>query len=209
ELDRRRGGQRLLGDLLHDEDDARVQRQLPLGDLRDVRHRVRDPRDPDRPGDHVAVEASGGEAMSSSVLFDAPGPRARRMIVGGNVLAAVVALAVVAWVLIQLGAKGQLAGNLWADVFTARTWQYYLLPGLQNTLRAAAFAIVGAIVFGLVFGVGRLSQVGPVRWLSGLVVEFLRAVPVLLMMVFFYGLFGQLFRGSDDNAFLAVVVALV
>ncbi|HEV6954120.1 MAG TPA: amino acid ABC transporter permease [Promicromonospora sp.] len=147
--------------------------------------------------------------MSSSVLFDAPGPRARRMIVGGNVLAAVVALAVVAWVLIQLGAKGQLAGNLWADVFTARTWQYYLLPGLQNTLRAAAFAIVGAIVFGLVFGVGRLSQIGPVRWLSGLVVEFLRAVPVLLMMVFFYGLFGQLFRGSDDNAFLAVVVALV
>ncbi|GGM21522.1 amino acid ABC transporter permease [Promicromonospora citrea] len=147
--------------------------------------------------------------MSSSVLFDAPGPRTRRLIVGGNVLAAVAALAVVAWVLVQLGDKGQLAGDLWADVFTARTWQYYLLPGLQNTLRAAAFAIVGAIVFGLVFGVGRLSQIGPVRWFSGLVVEFLRAVPVLLMMVFFYGLFGQVFRGSDDNAFLAVVVALV
>lgn len=147
--------------------------------------------------------------MSASVLFDAPGRRSRAWIRLGNIFGALVVLAVAAWVLAQLNAKGQLSWDLWGPVFSARTWQYYLIPGLQNTLRAAAFAIVGAIAFGLFFGMGRLSLVGPVRWVSGVVVEFFRAVPVLLMMVFFYGLFGQLFPGAPDKAFLAVVVALI
>jgi glutamate transport system permease protein len=64
-------------------------------------------------------------------------------------------------------------------------------------------------VFGLLFGMGRLSQLAPVRWVCGVFVEFLRAVPVLLMMVFFYGLFGVLLPGVADKAFLAVVVALI
>lgn len=147
--------------------------------------------------------------MSSSVLFDAPGPRSRAWILGWNVLGALIALGLVAWVLVQLDAKGQLSWELWGPALSERTWQYYLIPGLINTLRAAAFAIVGAVVFGLLFGMGRLSQLAPVRWVCGTVVEFLRAVPVLLMMVFFYGLFGQLFRGLDDKAFVAVVVALI
>ncbi|MFD7309761.1 amino acid ABC transporter permease [Promicromonospora sp. NPDC059942] len=147
--------------------------------------------------------------MSASVLFDAPGPRARNWTVVGNVVGAVVVVAVAAWVLVQLDSKGQLEPQLWADAVSARTWQYYLIPGLINTLRAAAFAIVGSIVFGLVFGMGRLSQLALVRRVSGTVVEFFRAVPVLLMMVFFYGLFGQLLPGVSDKAFLAVVVALI
>ncbi|WP_036963839.1 amino acid ABC transporter permease [Promicromonospora kroppenstedtii] len=147
--------------------------------------------------------------MSASVLFDAPGPRARSWTLAGNIVGALVVLAVAAWVLVQLDSKGQLEPQLWADAVSARTWQYYLIPGLLNTLRAAAFAIVGSIVFGLVFGTGRLSQIGLVRGVSGTVVEFFRAVPVLLMMVFFYGLFGQLLPGVGDKAFLAVVVALI
>ncbi|MFD6448057.1 amino acid ABC transporter permease [Promicromonospora sp. NPDC060204] len=147
--------------------------------------------------------------MSASVLFDAPGPRARTWTLVGNVVGAVVVVAVAAWVLVQLDSKGQLEPQLWADAVSARTWQYYLIPGLINTLRAAAFAIVGSIVFGLVFGMGRLSQLALVRRVSGTVVEFFRAVPVLLMMVFFYGLFGQLLPGVSDKAFLAVVVALI
>ncbi|MCP2263897.1 amino acid ABC transporter permease [Promicromonospora thailandica] len=147
--------------------------------------------------------------MSASVLFDAPGPRARVWTLVGNIVGALVVLAVAAWVLLQLDSKGQLEPGLWADAVSARTWQYYLIPGLINTLRAAAFAIVGSIAFGLVFGLGRLSHLAVVRRVSGTVVEFLRAVPVLLMMVFFYGLFGQLLPGAQDKAFLAVVVALI
>ena len=147
--------------------------------------------------------------MSSSVLFDAPGPRSRAWILAWNVLGGIIVLGLVFWLLTQLDAKGQLSWDLWGPAFSARTWEFYLIPGLINTLRAAAYAIVGALVFGLVFGMGRLSRIAPVRWVCGVVVEFLRAVPVLLMMVFFYGLFGQIFRGLDDNAFLAVVVALI
>ncbi|PZR55414.1 amino acid ABC transporter permease [Xylanimonas oleitrophica] len=148
--------------------------------------------------------------MSSSVLFDAPGPRGRRNMMVGNALGAVVVLGILAWVLLVLHQRGQLAPDLWRPALDARAWEFYYLPGLQNTLRAAAFATVGAVVFGIVFGMGRLSEFRVVRWLSSVVVEFFRAVPVLLMMVFFNVLFGMFFRGVvADSAFTAVVVALV
>ncbi|WP_336725765.1 amino acid ABC transporter permease [Cellulosimicrobium cellulans] len=144
-----------------------------------------------------------------SVLFDAPGPRARRAIDVGNVIGAVVVLGIAALVLLELGRKGQLAWDLWAPVFTANAWQNYFLPGLHNTLRAAGFAIVGAVALGLVLGSGRLSHVRVVRWACGVVVEFFRAVPVLLLMVFFWLLLGRVFDVGSDAPFLAVVLSLV
>ncbi|MFC8921520.1 amino acid ABC transporter permease [Cellulosimicrobium sp. NPDC057127] len=147
--------------------------------------------------------------MSSqqSVLFDAPGPRARRRIAIGNVVGAAVVLGIAVLVLLELERKGQLSWDLWGPVFTANAWENYYLPGLQNTLRAAGFAIVGAVVFGLLFGSGRLSHLRVLRWLCGIVVEFFRAVPVLLLMIFFWLLFG--FGDVPNPSFLAVVLALV
>ena len=53
----------------------------------------------------------------------------------------------------------------------------------------AVLSIVFAVVFGAVFGVGKLSDHAGVRWPCWLVVEFFRAVPVLLLMIFlFYAL---------------------
>ncbi len=147
-------------------------------------------------------------STQKSVLFDAPGPRARRRIAVGNVVGVLVVLGVAALVVAELQRKGQFSWDLWGPVFTVSAWQDYFIPGLENTLRAAGFAIVGAVVFGLVFGSGRLARSRTVRWASGVVVEFLRAVPVLLMMIFFWLLFG-FNRIGDDPAFLAVVVALV
>ncbi|WP_425954369.1 amino acid ABC transporter permease [Xylanimonas sp. McL0601] len=146
----------------------------------------------------------------SSILFDEPGPRGRRAMAVGNAVGAVVVLGVLAWVLVVLARKGQLDASLWQPATDASAWQYYYLPGLRNTLQAAAFATVGAVVFGILFGMGRLSHVGGVRWLSSVVVEFFRAVPVLLMMVFLNALFGISLRGVvADPAFTAVVVALI
>lgn len=147
--------------------------------------------------------------MSSqqSVLFDAPGPRARRNIAIGNVIGAIVVLGLAALVVLELERKGQLSWDLWGPIFTASAWENYFIPGLQNTLRAAGFAIVGAVIFGLVLGSGRLSHVRFVRWLSGIVVEFFRAVPVLLLMIFFWLLLG--FNQVNEPSFLAVVIALV
>ncbi|MCK9795576.1 amino acid ABC transporter permease [Isoptericola sp. 4D.3] len=146
-------------------------------------------------------------STQKSVLFDAPGPRARRRIALGNVVGALVVLGVAALVVAELARKGQFAASLWEPIFTSAAWQYYFIPGLQNTLRAAGYAVVGAVLFGLIFGSGRLARSGAVRWVSSVVVEFFRAVPVLLMMIFFWLLLG--FNQVPEPAFLAVVIALI
>lgn len=145
----------------------------------------------------------------STVLFDAPGPRARRRIVAVNVVGVVVVLAVLAWVVNGLGGKGQLTAEKWNPFLTESVWVDYLAVGLWNTVRAAAVSIVTANVFGLLFGIGRLSRHRAVRGVSAVVVEFFRAVPVLVMMIFFYNVFSYT-EGfwSGEPPFYAVVVAL-
>ncbi|MBM6544628.1 amino acid ABC transporter permease [Janibacter sp. YIM B02568] len=146
---------------------------------------------------------------SSSVLFDAPGPRARRRHLIITIVAALVLLGVVVVALMRLDARGELEAAKWQAMFTTSAWQYYFVPGILSTLKAAGIAIVLSMLFGLVFGVGRLSQNTAVRWVSGAVVEFFRGIPVLIMMIaFFYFL---AFRGvfaPETNPFVAVVAAL-
>jgi glutamate transport system permease protein len=144
-----------------------------------------------------------------SVLFDAPGPKARARILITNIAGILIFLAAAFFVLKTLSDKGQLAPELWSPFLTADVWEFTILPGLINTFKAAAVAIVTSVVFGLLFGVGRLSSNATLRSLCGVIVEFLRAVPVLLMMIFFWLLFGQLQIGNpSDFPFYAVVVAL-
>jgi glutamate transport system permease protein len=145
----------------------------------------------------------------STVLFDAPGPRGRRRIAVINVVGALVVLGGLIWVIWALASKGQLAPEKWQPFLTASVWQDYLLVGLWNTLRAAGLSIVTSAIFGLIFGLGRLSQLRAVRAVCGVVVEFFRAVPVLIMMIFFYFLFSR--SGAMDPAqapFYGVVVGL-
>ncbi|HPF81061.1 amino acid ABC transporter permease [Nostocoides australiense] len=147
--------------------------------------------------------------MSTSVLFDAPGPKARRRhrvvaITGGLLLLVLLALVGRA-----LHANGEFAGAKWSPFADWGTWRYYLLLGIWNTIKAAAAAVVLAMIFGFVFGVGRLSRNVVIRWVSGAIVEFFRAVPVLIMMIFFFGVFAynQVFPAAW-NPFAAVVTAL-
>ena len=124
--------------------------------------------------------------MSASVLFDTPGPRAR---IRNRVISAVTVVLVllIAWVVYsRLSAKGQLTSAKWEPFLTGNLWKTYVLPGVEGTLTAAAVSIVLALVLGFLLGVGRLSQHGGVRWTCSVVVEFFRAVPVLVMMIFAY-----------------------
>ena len=73
--------------------------------------------------------------------------------------------------------------------------------------QATVVAVVGAVVFGLVFGVGRLLPNPLVRGVSAVIVEFCRAVPVLLLMIFFWRWFA--FAGLPSPSYWAVVLALV
>jgi glutamate transport system permease protein len=143
------------------------------------------------------------------VLFDAPGPRARRrhaLFTGVGVLL-VAGLLYVA--LRKMADKGQLDGALWKPFITAEVWREYLIPGLTNTFKAAALSILLAGTFGLVFGMGRLSPIAPVRWVSSVIVEFFRAVPVLIMMIFAFGVYAQnQVFSSEVNPLAAVVTGL-
>lgn len=140
-------------------------------------------------------------SRSSTVLFDAPGPRARARHGMLTVVAAVVAVAVLAAILWKLWKEGEFESSLWEDLAQGNIWNAYL-DGLLTTLAAAAAAIILSIIFGAVFAVARLSEHRVVRWPAVVVVEFLRAVPVLLLMVFIY-------FGSSFGLYWSVVLALM
>ncbi len=131
----------------------------------------------------------GGGTVSSSVLFDVPGPRAvaRNRVISWVTLAV---LALAGWAVVdKLAAKGQLAASEWQPFTTVDLWKTYVLPGIIGTLTAAALSIVLALILGLLLGVGRLSPVPAINRTCGVIVEFFRAVPVLIMMIFAYFFF--------------------
>ena len=64
--------------------------------------------------------------------------------------------------------------------------QTILVDGVLNTLKAAVLAILGALALGIVFGTGKLASSRWVRWPSWLYVEFFRAVPLLLLIIYVY-----------------------
>ncbi|MCX2971365.1 MULTISPECIES: amino acid ABC transporter permease [Streptomyces] len=121
----------------------------------------------------------------TSLLYDAPGPLARLRNVLYTVAFLALAAGVLWWVLAMMADKGQLEADKWLPfVEDSRVWTTYFLPGLVNTLKAAALAMVIALPLGAVLGVARLSDHAWVRGVAGTVVEFFRAIPVLLLMFF-------------------------
>ncbi|MBP2702731.1 amino acid ABC transporter permease [Microbispora sp. RL4-1S] len=143
----------------------------------------------------------------ATVLYDAPGPRTR---LRNNVLtllfgAALLLVAYLVWA--KFDEKGQWNGKLWRPFLEADTWTELILPGLRNTLSAAAVAAVLALVFGAVFGIGRLSEHRWVRIPAGVVVEVFRAIP--LLMLIFFAQYGGSLAGLIVTEFTAVVFGLM
>lgn len=145
------------------------------------------------------------------VLFDAPGPRTRRIITLLNIVVALAIIAVLVWVYFALDARGQMEPHLWWNAINANAWSNYLIPGIQFTLQAAAIAVVTSLIFGLLFGFLRLAPYRLIRWLAMVIVEFFRAVPVLVLMVFLHFFISQsltAFIDPRNSAYYAVIVAL-
>ncbi len=144
-----------------------------------------------------------------TVLFDVPGPKAR---VRHRIAAIVGAVALAALLLLLIRglanpANSQLTAAKWRSFLDPTSWTAYLLPGLINTLVAAAISVVLAVVLGILLGMGRLSELRPLRTICGIFVEFFRAVPVLMMMYFAYylGLFVLGISGTGLPLFGVVV----
>lgn len=145
---------------------------------------------------------------TQTVLFDAPGPKARVRHKILTVIGAIIALGVAYVIYLKFDEANQLEPSMWKPfVADPEVWTSYLIPGLKGTFTAAGISIVLAVIFGLLFGMGRLSPLAPVRWFCGVVVEFFRAVPVLLMMVFaYFGYFATSNLVPNEHAPLAAVV---
>ncbi|MBL7497308.1 amino acid ABC transporter permease [Frankia sp. CNm7] len=121
--------------------------------------------------------------MAGSVLYDAPGPRARRRALIGSVVAIAVAAFLLVIVLRRFADKGQLDADRWEFV-TDPAILRFLGGGLLNTLKAAAAGGALALAIGLVMAVGRLAPSVLVRAVATSYVQFFRAVPLILLILF-------------------------
>lgn len=140
--------------------------------------------------------------MSSTlVLFDAPGPKAKRLSLILNILAFVAVVAGVAWIILTLAAPRVFQGaNPGEEIvqpgyFDASRWHIFfedgagvlwgaIGQGAWATLSAAAVAAILALLIGVVFA---LLSNAPSNWVKApttVVLEFFRGMPVLLMMFF-------------------------
>ncbi|MEU2548295.1 amino acid ABC transporter permease [Streptomyces roseolus] len=124
-------------------------------------------------------------AERAGALYDIPGPRARRRHLLYGLASTAVILGLVAWILYLLFDTGQFTAVKWRP-FLYEGIQELLLEGLGNTLKAFALAAVLSLALGAVLATGRLSEHRPVRWIATLLVEFFRAMPVLVMIFFIF-----------------------
>lgn len=123
--------------------------------------------------------------MSSSVLYDVPGPRARMRNRIYGVVSTLAIIGLLVFIVAKLDENGHFQAGLWDDYQYTNTHER-ILEGLLTTLKTFALAAVLSLVLGAVLAAGRLSDHKPVRWVATTVVEFFRAMPLLIMIVLLY-----------------------
>ena len=118
-----------------------------------------------------------------TVLYDVQGPQARRRVLIGSVVGAVLLLALLAVVASRLAANGQFDEELYAPFWEQPALYDRLWEGLRGTLKAAAYALVLASVLGVLLAFGRLSRTRLVHLPSVALIELFRALPLLLVIL--------------------------
>ncbi|MEV7603483.1 amino acid ABC transporter permease [Kitasatospora sp. NPDC089797] len=122
---------------------------------------------------------------TASVLYDAPGPRtrARYRVLGALSLVGIAGL--LWYVVAALSDNGQFDPALW-DAFQYTYVQQMIVDGLLATLKAFGLAAVFSLALGTLLAAGQLSDHRPVRWVCTSVVQFFRAMPLLILIVALY-----------------------
>ncbi|HTX74074.1 MAG TPA: amino acid ABC transporter permease [Rectinemataceae bacterium] len=120
---------------------------------------------------------------AEEALFENPDSHTKALIRVGTSIALLALLGLIAVILLRFYRAGQLESRYWKFFGWATTWKF-LFSGLLGTLASAGMAAVIALTVGLVFMAGRLSRVGPIRWVAVVLIEFFRGVPSLLLIYF-------------------------
>lgn len=118
-------------------------------------------------------------------LYEAPGPRTKRLTVIGTTISLALVAVGAALVVRQFYITGQLDAAYWSFFTEWSTWRY-LLEGLVGTVRVALVAAVISLVLGVLLMFGRISSFPPLAVVSRVVIDFFRGVPSLLLIYFFF-----------------------
>jgi glutamate transport system permease protein len=173
--------------------------------------------------------------VPASTLYDAPGPRARRVTLIASVAIGLL-LIIGIWLLViePLRAKGQFAAEKWGPLLDPSNASFTLLwhrlgQGAVATLTAAVLAIISALVCGTLLGILRIQLKelarrrypilpGPaavtlriltqaLNWLTRFCVEIFRGLPVVITIFFVYRGLPE-FGVSFDNSLWYLVIGL-
>ena len=127
----------------------------------------------------------------SNVLYDNPGPRARRRAVISSAVVGVLFAALLVMVLMRLGARGQLEGDKWSSLFNpgnpdfVPVWKL-IGRGLRATLIAASLSMAFSLILGAVLAVLRLSLGRAARLPVIGFIELFRGLPVVITLYLTY-----------------------
>lgn len=119
------------------------------------------------------------------VLYETPGPKARKRIAIATAISLVMLAALLFAVVRQFYITGQLNSKHWGFFAKYSTWRF-LGRGLAGTLKVALMAGLIAFISGLLLMLGRIRGSRIVRRISTVLIEFSRGVPTLLFIYFFF-----------------------
>ncbi len=128
-------------------------------------------------------------SAADTVLYDVPGPRARRRSTIGTIVASVLILALVGVVLKRLNDQGQFSMDLWGPYIDPSNESFVAVwrlvwDGLRATLVAAGLAIAFSLVIGTVLGSLRLLVRPVFRVPLVGFIELFRGLPVIVTIFF-------------------------
>ena len=141
----------------------------------------------------------------SSALYDLPGPRARARNKAFSVLAILCILVLAGFVGYRFWVTGQFESPKW-EWLLYKDLQLQLFAALGATLGAFVVAALLALAFGLLFAVARLSEHWWWRTPAFAIVEFFRAIPLVVMIFFLFYAAPQ--AGINLGVFWSLVVSL-
>ena len=154
-----------------------------------------------------------------AVLYDAPGPKARRRAFIGTVVAGLLLLGLVAVVVKRLADQGQFDSELWGPLIDPShesfdaVWRLIRL-GLTATLVAAAWSIALSLVVGTLIGTARMMLGRVLRIPLVGFIELFRGLPVVITIFFVWQVLPELgidvspFPGSNGLWYLVIGLTL-
>ncbi|MEU1147666.1 amino acid ABC transporter permease [Streptomyces sp. NPDC005863] len=149
--------------------------------------------------------------MSSSVLYDAPGPKARMRNRIYSVVGTAAIIGLVVFVIMRLADRGHFASEVW-NTFNYSNVRTTIRDGIVTTLKVFVLAGALSLVLGALLAVARASDHRPVRWLATGFIELFRAIPLLITIYALWVLFltykGDLGSIGTNNGFWALVIGL-